>query len=227
MNTRSIQAALAALALLAAVASAADKPAAPAHGGAEGHAQPAAATGGHDAHGQADGHQQANIFEGGFGNMVWTTITFAIVVYILGTKAWPPLMKALSEREKLIREALESAARDRDEAKRMMQQYEQQLLQARAEASAIVEEGRRDAEAVRQRIQEEARSEAEAMIARAKHEIHLSADAAIKDLYDRTAELAVQVAGGIIHKSLNPDDHRGLVQESLAQIRAAGIARRN
>lgn len=165
--------------------------------------------------------ESLSIFHGGIGNTIITLIIFGIVVYLLGTKAWPQLLHTLEQREQLIRGALEAARREREEAEKLLADYRRQIDRAREEATAIVDEGRRDADAVRRRIQDEARREADEMIARARREIQLAAADAVKDLYDRTAELAVQVAGGILRRELRPEDHRALVTESLQRMEAA------
>ncbi|MBL8879663.1 MAG: F0F1 ATP synthase subunit B [Phycisphaerales bacterium] len=161
---------------------------------------------------------QPNIFAGDLGNVIWTTVTFALVVIILGRFAWPALVSGLAQRERTIRESLEHARVERQKAEALLRDYTAKIERARVEATAIVDEGKRDAEAVRRRIQEETRKEADETIARAKREIQLAKDSAVKDLYDQTAELAVRVAGGIIRKELRADDHRGLVAESLQRI---------
>lgn len=169
----------------------------------------------------SEGGAQPSIFEGGIGNSIVTLIIFGGVLYILGRYAWPPLLKALQEREAQIRDSLDRAKQERVAAEKLLAEYKEQLAKANQEALAIVDEGRRDANEVRRRMQEETRVEAAAMVDRARKEIHLARDSAIKDLYDRTAELAVQVAGGIIRKELKPDDHRSLVNESLQRMTAS------
>lgn len=187
----------------------------------EPHAAPAKADAAHagDAH-AADGHSDKSLFSGGIGNVVITAIIFGVVVYVLGTQAWPHVLKALNEREASIRTALENAKRERESAERLLAEYRRQVDQARVEATAIVEEGRRDADAVRRRIQDEARQEAEQTLARAKREIELTKDAAVKELYDRTAELSVKVASQVLQRELKVEDHRALVAESIARMRA-------
>lgn len=216
MNSRTLSSALLTGLLFAAVPAVASDP--PAAG-----AQPPATQAQADSHaaGGGDHGGQSNIFAGGLGNMIWTTIIFAIVVVILGKKAWPVILRTLNEREAAIRGALENAQREREAAEKLLAEYKRQIDQARQEATAIVEEGRRDGEEVRRRMQDEARRESAEMLDRAKREIRLATDAAIKDLYDSTAELAVQVAGGIIRHKLNPDDHRGLVSEALERMKAS------
>lgn len=163
-----------------------------------------------------------DIFDGGIGNAVVTLIVFGTVVYILGSKAWPHVVRVINDREQMIRTSLETARHEREQATALLKQYEQQLDKAREQATAIVEDGRRDAESVRQRIQEQARRESDEMIARARREIELATNAAKKEVYDLTADLAVEVAGRIIRKELSAHDHRALVDESLEAIRGSG-----
>lgn len=163
----------------------------------------------------------ANPFAGGIGNAIITLIIFSGLLYVLGKFFWPQILRVLEEREKMIRTSLETAKHEREQAEKLLARYQEQLDRARQEASAIVDEGRRDAEAVRRRIQEEARREADETLARAKREIRLATDSAVKELYDRTAELSVQIAGNIIKKELRPEDHRALVAESLERMQTS------
>src|SRR4051794_9307321 len=98
------------------------------------------------------GGEAGNPFAGDIGSALWTLLIFGLVVLLLGKFAWGPILNALQSRETFIREALETAKRDRDEAELRLKEYEDRLAQARSEASAIVDEGRRDAGVVKQRI---------------------------------------------------------------------------
>jgi F-type H+-transporting ATPase subunit b len=168
------------------------------------------------------GGDETNIFNADIGNLIFTLVIFGVVIWLLGKFAWKPLLSVLNEREKSIRQSLEAARKERTEAERLLAEYKVQLDRARVEATAIVDEGRRDGEVVRQRIQQEARRQAEELLERARREIQLAADTAIKDLYDRTGELAVNLAGNILRQELSPEKHRQLIADSLAQIRTSG-----
>lgn len=178
----------------------------------------------HEGGGHAD---ETNIFNADIGNAIITFIIFGLVVLILGRFAWRPLLNVLHERERTIRESLESAQRERQQAEQLLAEYKDQIHQARVEATAIVEEGRRDAEAVRRRIQAEARQQADELIARAKREIKLAADTAVRGLYDQTAELAVRVAGNILGREISAEEHRQLVADSLKEMDRPDQARLN
>ncbi len=166
--------------------------------------------------------EKPSLFNADWGNFFFTLIIFGLVIVILGRFAWKPLLKVLSEREANIRGALESARQEREQAQKLLAEYRTQLDRAREEASAIVAEGRRDAEVAARRIHDEARHESEELLARARREIQLAADSARKQLHDDASELAVAVAGRIIGKELTLADHRRLVQESIREMEATG-----
>ena len=168
------------------------------------------------------GDDPATPFAGTIINAIVTLVIFLTVLWVLRKFAWGPILAALQKREDFIRDSLTQAKKDRAEAEATLKAYTDQLDTARGEATAIVEEGRRDAEVVRQRVQSEARTEADNIIARAKREIDLARDEAIKDLYDRTAEMATVVAARAIRKELTPEEHDRLLSQSLEEIKTLG-----
>ncbi|HRX85306.1 MAG TPA: F0F1 ATP synthase subunit B [Phycisphaerae bacterium] len=166
----------------------------------------------------AEEHGAANPFAGDLGNAIWTLVIFGIVLLVLGKFLWKPVLNGLQSREEFIAKSLRDADAANKKAEQVLAEYQAQLDKARADATAIVEEGRRDAEAVKRTIQDEARQEAEAMITRAKREIGVARDTALNELYTVGAKLATDVAGKIISRELKPADHERLIQESIAEL---------
>ncbi len=162
---------------------------------------------------------EGNIFAGDLGNVVWTLVIFGLVLWVLGRYAWGPLLEGLQKRERFIRDSLEAAKRDRDEAEIRLKEYTEKLTAARAEATAIVDEGRRDAEVVKRRIEEEARQAADEMVARAKREIDLAKQTAIVELYATSASLATDIASRIVRRELRVEDNERLLRESIDALR--------
>ena len=161
-----------------------------------------------------------NPFAGDFGNALWTLIIFGLVVIVLGKFAWGPILNTLQARETFIRESLETAKREREEAEARLKEYEARLAQARTEASAIVEEGRRDGVVLKQRIEADARAEADKMIERAKREINIAKETAIKELYQLSARQAIEMAARVIGRELTPQDHERLISGLLERRQA-------
>lgn len=169
------------------------------------------------------GHGEAaanNPFAGDFGNALWTVVIFGLVLVVLGKFAWGPILGNLQARENFILESLEMAKRDRDESEARRREYEDRLASARAEASAIVDEGRRDADVVKRRIEEDARKEADKTIERARREIQLATEAATHELYTLSARLATDMATRIVGRQLTPQDHERLIAESIDALNA-------
>ncbi len=170
---------------------------------------------------------QPNLFSGDLGNLIWTLVIFFLVLLVLRKFAWKPLLTGLQHREKFIRDSLASAKRDREEAEGRLKDLTTKLESAKQEASAIVDEGRRDAEAVKRRIEDDARRNAEALIERAKREIGIARDTALRDLHEESAKLAMEMAGSVLKRQLAPEDHRRLVGEALAKLKERGPDSRN
>ena len=168
------------------------------------------------------GAEAPSLFAGDLGNSVWTLLIFVVVLVVLGKFAWGPILNTLQTRESFIREALEKAKHDRESAEARLKEYEQKLAAARGEASAIVDEGRRDADVVKRRIEAAAKEEADKMIERAKREIQIATDTATKELYTLSAKLATQLAAQVIGRELTPQDHERLISEAISGIEGAG-----
>ncbi len=176
---------------------------------------------------EAAEHEAPSLFAGDLGNSIWTLVIFLIVLVVLGKFAWGPILSQLQTRETFIRQALESAKHDREAAEARLKEYEQKLAASRAEATAIVEEGRRDAEVVKRRIEAAAKEEADKTIERAKREIHIATDTATKELYTLSAKLATQLAAQVIGRELSPQDHQRLISQAIDGIGSIDSASRN
>jgi F-type H+-transporting ATPase subunit b len=164
------------------------------------------------------GEAQPSLLAGDIGNVIWTVFIFVLVLVVLGKYAWGPILSTLQARESFIHEALAKAKADRDEAEARLKQYEERLANARAEATAIVEEGRRDADAVRHRIEATAKAEADKMVDRAKREIHIATVTATRELYELSARIATKMAAQVLGRELSAADHERLMSEAIDAI---------
>ena len=172
----------------------------------------------------SQGGGQGGPFEGNIGNALWTLIIFGLVILVLGKYAWKPILGGLQQREEFIRASLTQAKQDREAAEARLKEYSDKLVSARAEASAIVDEARRDAEVVKRHFQEETQAEANRTIERARREIKIAQETAVKELYVLAAQLTTDVAGKILEREINPADHDRLIRDS---IRALADGKRN
>jgi F-type H+-transporting ATPase subunit b len=128
------------------------------------------------------------------------------LVWIMSKMVWPPVMKALDEREEKIEGSLRSAEESKLEAENILAQYQVKLEEGRKEAAVIVEEGRRAGEAAKEEIIAQAREDAEAIIERANHDAAAKEQAAAAQLQEKTAQLAISIAQKILGEKLGADD---------------------
>jgi len=161
---------------------------------------------------------ESNLFAGDIGNAVWTLVIFLLVIVVLGKFAWGPLLSGLQQREEFIRRSLKEARDDREAAEARLREYEEKLSGASAEASQIVDQGKRQGEQVRADIEVKAREEADKMVERARREIELSKQSAIKDLYATSSELATEIASRIVQRELNAQDHEKLISDAIQEL---------
>lgn len=152
------------------------------------------------------------------GLLVWTIITFLVVLVILKSKVWGPLLAALDERERTIREALESADKAREEARAQQAEHERRLAEAETQARQIVAEAREAAEKVGQQIVADAKAEAERTAQRATEAIENEKAAALTQLRREVADLAVGAAGAILNAELDAERNRKLADDFIASL---------
>lgn len=163
----------------------------------------------------ADEGGKAGLVDPVLSTFWWAVITFLIVLFLLKKLAWAPLLKALDDRERRIKESLQAADLARAETDRLKEEHEQLMADARKEATAIVEEGKRDATVVKDGIVADAKREAEAMTSRAKAEIERAKDIAVEDIHARAVELSYAITEKLISKSLTADEHKDLVDSTI------------
>lgn len=147
--------------------------------------------------------------------MIWTAVTFFVVLAVLWKFAWGPLIGSLEKREKRIRDAIADAEKAQANAEKLQKEFEEKLEKARAEAEAIIKEGREDALRVKQKYEKEQRDEGEALKQRALNEIELAKGKALDEIRQEARSLAIEVAAKVLEREVSAKDHDRLVQEAL------------
>ena len=132
------------------------------------------------------------------GLIVWTVVTFVLLVIVLRKAAWKPLLKALHDREEGIRTSLEKAEHANAEAERILTENRKQLASAEEQSRRILADGRALGEKLKSEIVEKANQQARTMVEQAKQEIERDKDAALSELRGEVANLAILAASKIL-----------------------------
>ena len=142
----------------------------------------------------------------GIGLILWMTVSFAVLIFILRRFAWVPILKSLRDREDTIDEALNQANKAREEMKSLKADNEMLLKEAQEERNVIL----RDARKVKDSIIEEARAraneEANNIVENAKVRIENEKMAAMTALKNQIASLSIEVAEKILERELSADN---------------------
>lgn len=145
-------------------------------------------------------------------------VVFGAVFALLALKVWPRILRGLIEREQKIKTEIRSAEDARRQADEALAQYQKNLAEARAEAAEMLERTRQE----QRRLAEELRSKSEREVAelkmRAVQDIQAAKRAALAEIYGHMATVATQVAGRILEREINPDDHRALVDDAVGKL---------
>lgn len=147
--------------------------------------------------------------------------TFAVFVLLTGLLtvfAWKPIMAALEKREAGIAARIEEAERGAQKAAETLEQYEAKLAAAAGEAAEIIAKGRKDAEAVADRVRDEAHQDAARERERAIADIEAAKNAALRELTEQGADLAVSLAGRIVSREIKADEHATLISDALKRF---------
>ncbi len=149
---------------------------------------------------------------------IWTAVVFLLLFLTLRVFAWKPISEALAARERSISDNIAAAQRQNQEAKRLLAEYQKKLENSQLEVREILEEARRDARHTQEEILAKAREDAQRERDRAIRDIDLATQAALKELGEKSVNLAVQLAGKIVATNLSPDDHARMVKEAVARF---------
>ena len=148
----------------------------------------------------------------------WEIISFAILLFILAKYAFPPILHTLDERERKIRESIESAERRSAEAERRMAEYEAKMKASQKEAEEMIAQAKARAQQMKEDNERQLSADAERIKATAAREIEQERRKAVDDVRRYAGELALQVAGKVLERSLTDADHKRLADESLAAV---------
>ena len=138
------------------------------------------------------------------GVIIWTTLTFGLLLVVLRATAWKPILKALDTREDSIRESMEKAEEAKRESERLLEENRKNFASAEEKAQELIKEARELAEKLRGESVAKASAEANKLLDKAREEIERDKQQAIAQLHGLVAELAVKAAAIIIVGLMSP-----------------------
>ena len=150
------------------------------------------------------------------GVVIWTTIAFLTVLFILRKFAWKPILKGLKDREESVDNALSAAERARNEMANLQADNERLLQEARVERDRILKEARDMRDSMVNDAKGKAQEEADRMITAAREAIANEKNRAVAELKNQVANLSIEIAEKLVRQNLSGDAANQELAEKLA-----------
>ncbi len=129
-----------------------------------------------------------------------------------------PVRNMMQNRQNRIRNELDSAAADMEDARALKEEYEARLKDIDKEAEAILSEARKKALASENKIVADAREEAARIIERAGVEAELEKSRAVDEVKREMVVLASLMAGKVVNAAIDTTVQDSLIEETLKEI---------
>ncbi len=153
----------------------------------------------------------------GTGLIIWQTIIFVILFFLLAKYAWKPILNSLRIREGSIQSALDAAEKAKEEMAKLQADNKKMMDEARVERDVILKEAREVANSIKEEAKEDAAKQAEKMIADAKAAINTEKQAALSDVKNQVAGLVLEVTENILREKLQDDKAQTVLIEKYVK----------
>ena len=145
-------------------------------------------------------------------------LAFAGLIWIVATKIWPPLLKAIEERQQKIAEGLAAADRSQKDLAQAQEKVNEALKDARTKANEIIDQAHARTNQIIEAAKLEAIAEANRQKDLAQAEIDASATRAREELRRQVSSLAVSGAEKLLKREIDATAHKALLDELAAEI---------
>jgi F-type H+-transporting ATPase subunit b len=153
------------------------------------------------------------------------SVAFAVLCFVLMKFVFPRMDATFKARVEAIEGGIARAEERQAEANALFEQYQQQLADARTEASQIREEARSQAEGIKNDVLAKAREDSERIIAAGQERLNAERQTIVRELRTEVGNLAIDLASRIVGESLADEARqRGTVERFLSDLDAAPTA---
>lgn len=160
------------------------------------------------------------LFTPHLGLMVWTVVTFVLLVLVLAKFGWRPLIQGLEEREDFLRREREGAEEARKAAESLKAAYDRQLADAASKVQALARQAESDARARKEELLKTAQDEAARLVEKTRQQLAEEQRRLVAELRGEVASLAVGAAEKLLRKSVDKSVQDKALAEASADLDA-------
>ena len=147
-----------------------------------------------------------------------TILAMFFVFLLLSYLVFNPARNLMEKRQEGIREQMETAAREKQDAIQFKAEYDEKIKNVQKETDEILSEARKKALKKESVMLEEAREEAAQIVARANREVELEKSKVKDEMKQEIINVATAMAGKIVASSLDESKQSQLLADTLEEM---------
>jgi F-type H+-transporting ATPase subunit b len=161
-----------------------------------------------------------SVFEGYYGEAIWTLVWFFVLLVVLWKFAWKPLLAGLTGRQEYIEKQISDAEKTRAEAKKVLEEYGAKLADAERQGRDIIAIRTKDAEKHAKEVVQQNQKDIERMKLRADAELERERIDAEDGLWNQAGDIVRRLGEEIFGKTLDDADNQKLIDEAIARLKS-------
>lgn len=162
-----------------------------------------------------------------FGLLVWMTLIFGIVFFVLAKWGFPMITDSVQKRADRINESIKKAKEAEESLRNLASEQDALVEKARKEQAKIMKEAAASRDALIEQAKVQARDEAAKIIDQARTQIAAEKESALRDVRKEVAMLSVAVAEKVMRKDLAQDSGRDELLRRLVDEIASSREQKN
>ncbi len=151
--------------------------------------------------------------------VIWQIIGFVLLIVLLGRLVKKPLASFLSQRQEEVRNAMEQAARKKEEAEALLSEWQRKVDSLNQEVKDLHQRIREEGEAEQKKIVSRAKEEGERIRRQAGVVAEQEVTKARAALKGEMVDLSVALAEKLLKEAIKPQDQERLIQEYIGKVR--------
>lgn len=141
-----------------------------------------------------------------------------IQLFLMKKFLFQPVSEVLEKRKAAADAVIQDAQIAKRDADRLKAGYEARLILAETQASQILQNAQKDAAYQSDSIIKEAQKQAAGIKAKAEAEIRTERKRAVNQIKNEIGSIAMDIAGKVVEREINEDDHRKLIDEFIEHV---------
>lgn len=161
---------------------------------------------------------QAHAANPALGNTIVTLISFVILMLIIRKYAWRPMMNVLIQRETQIKDELAKATSELEESEQANKEAQIALREARAEATQIILQAKKQSLQIQDTMLKEAKEEVNQMRTAAQKDIELERRRMLNEIKAELTDISIEIAEKILRREIKSEDYHRLIDDFIQEM---------